>query len=116
MLANPQPGARVRVHYRKAIAEIMPHHGKTGTVVVACKGRPRNHGVLLDDGTLTAIPCGNLAKLPDTLWACLLCGRQGSFPSSACGECNGPMADMPAPHPIFEQWAEDFLRNAASDR
>jgi hypothetical protein len=37
----------------------MPHHGKTGTVLTAGKGKPRNH--LIDiRGTRVAVPCGNL--------------------------------------------------------
>lgn len=70
MLANPQLGWRVLIHYAtkpkakglKAPCDVMPHHGKHGTIIVVAKGKPRNHGVRLDDGTLTAIPCGNLRK------------------------------------------------------
>jgi hypothetical protein len=37
----------------------MPHHGKTGTVLMPGKGKPRNH--LIDiRGIRVAVPCGNL--------------------------------------------------------
>lgn len=60
-MRNPKAGDRCRLHYRKAMAGFMPHHGKCGTVVIVGKGRPRNHGVRLDGcGTTTVVPAGNL--------------------------------------------------------
>lgn len=82
MMANPKVGQRVRLHYRKALAASMPHHGKLGTVRIVAKPKPqiqsyrlshrtgerrvsapRNHGVDLDDGQFVVVPCGNLMKV-----------------------------------------------------
>lgn len=69
MLANPKVGRRVRIHYRKAIAAVMPLHGRLGTVAIACRGPgPRNHGVELDGveldgGGVVSVPCGNLMAI-----------------------------------------------------
>lgn len=60
MIANPRPGRRVRLHYRRSVAPHAPHHGRAGVVVAAGKGRPRNHLVRLDGGLLVVVPCGNL--------------------------------------------------------
>ncbi len=69
MLANPKRGERVVVHYRTkpaggmpAPAEWMPYHGRHGEITIVSRGKPRNHGVRLDDGTETVIPCGNLYR------------------------------------------------------
>lgn len=62
MLANPQVGQLVRVHYNKTRAPFMPYHGRYGRVVVVSKGKPRNHGVEID-GKMICIPCGNLNKV-----------------------------------------------------
>lgn len=59
MILNPRPGQRVQVWYRAGLRDVMPYHGKIGTVAVVCRGRPRNHGVLID-GEVIAVPCGNL--------------------------------------------------------
>jgi hypothetical protein len=61
VLVNPKLGSKVQVWYRAGLREIMPHHGKIGTVSVVCRGRPRNHGVLLD-GVIVSVPCGNLRR------------------------------------------------------
>lgn len=61
MLANPRLGTQVQIWYNKRIAPVMPLHGKIGTVVIVSKGRPRNHGVLVD-GQMYVIPCGNINK------------------------------------------------------
>lgn len=63
MLANPKRNQLVRVWYAKPIRDTMPYHGMVGTVAVACKGKPRNHGVLISVRGIIAIPCGNLHKL-----------------------------------------------------
>lgn len=64
MLCNPQPGQPVQVHYRASM-RTMPLHGRCGTVVVASRGRPRNH--LIDvDGSLYTVPCGNLISPRET--------------------------------------------------
>ena len=62
MLANPKPNQPVRIHYGKRYAHTMPLHGRTGRVVIASKGRPRNHLVEVD-GKQFVIPCGNLNKV-----------------------------------------------------
>ena len=62
MLLNPRMGQHVQVWYRKGLREIMPHHAKVGTVAVVCRGKPRNHGVLID-GQVVPVPCGNLRKV-----------------------------------------------------
>lgn len=61
MMLNPRIGQMVRVHYGKRWKGTMPLQGRVGTVEIRCTGRPRNHGVRID-GTLYAIPCGNLVK------------------------------------------------------
>jgi ribosomal protein L21E len=61
MLSSAREGDTVRVHYRPSVARFMALHGKTGRVVVASRGRPRNHGVEID-GVLYVIPAGNLCK------------------------------------------------------
>ena len=63
MLTNPKPGQRVVVWYRASRAAMMPWHGRSGVVSVVSRGRPRNHGVLID-GVLVVVPCGNLKKEP----------------------------------------------------
>ena len=66
MLMNPRVGQRVQVWYRAALRGYMPCHGRVGAVVVPCRGRPRNHGVLLDGETVArAVPCGNLRPEPE---------------------------------------------------
>ena len=63
MLMCPPVGMRVVLHYNKRLVAhgIVPPHGKVGTVVVRnTRGKPRSHGVLLDDGTLVVVPGGNL--------------------------------------------------------
>lgn len=62
MLANPRPGQRVQVWYRRDRAAFMPLHGKLGSVVVVSRGKPRNHGVKVD-GAVYVVPCGNLRKV-----------------------------------------------------
>jgi len=59
VISNPKRFQAVRLHYR---CKAMPHHGKQGVVVIVSKGRPRNHGVLLEDGSSTCVPAGNLVK------------------------------------------------------
>lgn len=62
MISNPRLGQRVRLHYAAKKRAVHPHHGKLGTVFVAGKGKPRNHGIELDDGTRVVVPCGNLVR------------------------------------------------------
>lgn len=60
MTANPRPGQRVQVWYRASL-RWLPYHGQVGVVVVASKGRPRNHGVRIGEREVV-VPCGNLRK------------------------------------------------------
>jgi hypothetical protein len=62
MLVNPRPGDRVQLRYRASLRSLCPH-GATGTIVVAGKGKPRNHLVRLDDGRELMVPCGHITKL-----------------------------------------------------
>jgi hypothetical protein len=61
MIRHPRVGQRVQVHYAKHYAALMPHHGRIGTVRIVARGPgPRNHRIEFDDGTVAAIPAGNL--------------------------------------------------------
>jgi len=60
MLLNPQPGTRVRIWYRARLREWMPYHNSVGFVLISGRGKPRNHLVQLDDGTMVVVPCGHL--------------------------------------------------------
>lgn len=62
MVASPRPGQCVRVWYRVGVRDIMPLHGKTGTVVTRSRGKPRNHAVRIG-GKVYVVPCGNLQPL-----------------------------------------------------
>lgn len=62
MLVNPKIGQPVQVWYGKKTRDMMPLHGKTGTVEIVSRGKPRNHGVRVD-GLLFVIPCGNLNRM-----------------------------------------------------
>lgn len=62
MMANPKVGQKVKVWYKKKLADWFPLHGKVGVVVIVSKGKPRNHGVEID-GVMYVIPCGNLFKV-----------------------------------------------------
>ena len=61
MLSNPKPNDRVEIRYAKHKRSIAKLHGKRGVVVIAGRGRPRNHGVEVD-GVLYVIPAGQLFK------------------------------------------------------
>jgi hypothetical protein len=63
MIASPKIGQLVQVWYRPVLRDVMPYHGRIGRVVVVSRGRPRNHGVMLD-GQTVVVPCGNLRKPP----------------------------------------------------
>ena len=60
MIFHPRIGQRVRVHYAKRAAAVMPHHGKRGVVRIVTTGPgPRNVGVEIG-GRVVVIPRGNL--------------------------------------------------------
>lgn len=64
MLTNPRPGQRCRIHYARDYAHTMPHHGKTGEIVLASQAwKGRNHLVKLDSGKHVAVPAGNLVAV-----------------------------------------------------
>lgn len=75
MIASPTIGQPVQVWYaekgpplmpgwcRQRMRTVAPRHGRTGVVVVASRGKPRNHGIDID-GTLVVVPCGNLRGGP----------------------------------------------------
>jgi len=63
VIFHPRPGQRVRIHYAKRSASIMPHHGKVGVVRTVSYGPgPRNIGVEID-GRIVVIPRGNLVAV-----------------------------------------------------
>jgi hypothetical protein len=62
VLLNPRRGQEVLVWYRAGLRDTMPYHGRRGTVAVVSRGKPRNHGVLIDGG-MVVIPCGNLMRV-----------------------------------------------------
>ncbi len=67
MISHPKPGQRVSVRYNARVAPLMPHHGKSGTVLFKAGGRRcRNHAVWIDNGPAVAIPAGNLTPEPVT--------------------------------------------------
>lgn len=68
MIANPRPGRVVQIWYNQRVAPTMPLHGKIGIVAIASRGKPRNHGVMVD-GVLWVVPCGNLRNPPDATYA-----------------------------------------------
>jgi hypothetical protein len=60
VIANPRPGRRVVLRYRRRGA---PLHGRRGVVAIVGRGRPRNHGVIVEGVGLVVVPCGHL--MPD---------------------------------------------------
>lgn len=68
MIWHPRPGQRVRVHYAARWRQLLPYHGRTGTVVTAAgpRARPANALVLLDGPDLESVtvPRGNLVAMP----------------------------------------------------
>uniref|UniRef100_I2Q079 Uncharacterized protein n=1 Tax=Desulfovibrio sp. U5L TaxID=596152 RepID=I2Q079_9BACT len=63
MLTNPRPGQRCRIHYARAYAHTMPHHGAVGRIVLVSQvRRGRNHLVELDGGQRVTVPAGNLRE------------------------------------------------------
>ena len=62
MIVFARPGQRVRLRYNRRVRDCVPYHDRTGTVVIASTGKPRNHLVRIDDGPLVVVPCGNLKE------------------------------------------------------
>ena len=84
MISNPRIGQLVQLHYAKKRVPFAPYHGRQGIVVMCGKGRPRNHGVLID-GELVCVPCGQLNRVKESSrHAAARAGRGGmSQPASA---------------------------------
>lgn len=59
MIANPRVGQVVRIRYNAKVRASRPLHDRVGTVVVASRGKPRNHGININ-GVVYVVPCGNL--------------------------------------------------------
>jgi len=60
VIFHPRLGQRVRIHYAKGTAPVMPYHDRVGVVhSIAYGPGPRNAGVVID-GELVFIPRGNL--------------------------------------------------------
>jgi len=64
MISCPKVNQVVQVWYRKELRDLMPLHGKVGRVVVTSRGRPRNHGVEIDN-VMWIVPAGNLREPRD---------------------------------------------------
>lgn len=59
MMSNPSEGEWVQIRYAKRFAHLWPYHGCIGKVVIAGKGKPRNHGIAIA-GRIIVVPAGNL--------------------------------------------------------
>ena len=67
MIFWPRQEQRVRIHYAKRSASVMPHHGRFGVVRVVSGGPgPRNVGVEID-GRTVVVPRGNLVGVGERL-------------------------------------------------
>ena len=63
MIFHPRAGQRVRIHYARRSASVMPHHGWIGVVRIVSRGPgPRNVGVEID-GAVVVVPRGNLVAV-----------------------------------------------------
>ena len=65
MISNPHTGQAVQIWYGQRTRSMMPLHGRLGVVVIAGRGRPRNHVVLVD-GERVIVPAGNLRPVRRT--------------------------------------------------
>jgi len=59
MISYPKINQYVMVWYRQSNRHL-PYHGQTGRVVLAGRGRPRNHLLKMQTGEMVSVPCGNL--------------------------------------------------------
>ena len=60
MIFHPRAEQRVRIHYAKRSASIMPHHGRIGVICIVSRGPgPRNVGVEIE-AMCVVVPRGNL--------------------------------------------------------
>lgn len=62
MLNGARVGDLVRLQYREEIQRCFPLQGRVGVVVIASRGKPRNHGVRIN-GKVYVTPAGHLVKL-----------------------------------------------------
>ena len=62
MISNPHIGQAVQIWYGQRTRAMMPLHGRLGVVMVAGRGRPRNHVVLVQ-GMRFVVPAGNLRSV-----------------------------------------------------
>lgn len=61
MIRTAKQNEPLRIHYAKSYAEQMPFRERTGIVVTAARGRPRN-ALLNVNGVLVVVPFGNLER------------------------------------------------------
>jgi hypothetical protein len=61
MISSPHVGQKVQVWYRREVGLHMPLHGKVGIVRISSRGKPRNHGIIIN-GMIYVVPCGNLRR------------------------------------------------------
>ena len=61
MIANPHLGKLVKIWYRES-NQHLPYHGLKGHVMIASKGKPRNHLIRVTGGPDVVVPCGNLQQ------------------------------------------------------
>lgn len=65
-MSNPKVGRPCRIWYAEKMRPLMPHHGMAGVILIAAKGKPRNHMVRVCPSCAgiaskeLAIPAGNL--------------------------------------------------------
>lgn len=67
MLCNPCPGQLCRIHYAARRwgpygIQLLPHQDRCCMILLASKGKPRNHLVEVADGSQIVVPCGNLVR------------------------------------------------------
>lgn len=63
MITNPRLGQRIQIWYGRQHRDAMPWHGRLGTLEIAGRARPRNHGIRIDGGPVVVVPAGNLRSL-----------------------------------------------------
>jgi len=63
MIRQPRKGQRVRIHYAKRYASIMPYHGKEGVVTAVSGGPGPINAEVEINGEKVIVPRGNLLLL-----------------------------------------------------
>ena len=64
MITNPKINQLVQLKYNKKKWPTALLQGKIGTIVLAGKGKPRNHAVNVE-GVIYIVPCGNIFSLTE---------------------------------------------------